>query len=202
MGDPRGQTQTPPPATPPPFGNRRSFFAAWRRSVGYSPILSKIWSKTWSRKGLGNLKIRAPKAQGHSDTTENTPTQTTPQRTQHTEHTTHQKQHRNNTPPHRTTETRSISHHSRAHIYKNVSLEEKWWKIRSRRGLGNLEIRPRATPRPAKTVTLEEGHRFDRSLGRGMAKFDVSWPFSGPNFRPKTHFEDKSEQFHELGRDF
>ena len=57
---------------------------------------------------------------------------------------------------------------------------------RSRKGLGNLEIRPRATPRPAKTVTLEAGHRSNWSLGRGMSNFDVSRPFSGPNFRQEN----------------
>ena len=35
-------------------------------------------------------------------------------------------------------------------------------------------------------MTLEAGHRFNWSLGRGMSNFDVSRPFSGPNFRQEN----------------
>ena len=96
----------------------------------------------------------------------------------------------------------TVSPNSYMYVYRHRVPIGKMEERRFREGPRNLKIRPRATQRPNCTVALEAGHRFNWSLGRGMAKFDVSWPFPGPNFRPKIHFEDKSEQFYELGRDF
>ena len=76
--------------------------------------------------------------------------------------------------------------HQKSDFYYVPTSQEKLWKHRSWKGLGILDIRPCVAPRPFKTVTLEGGHRFNWSLGRGMAKFDVSRPFSGSNFRRKT----------------
>ena len=61
-----------------------------------------------------------------------------------------------------------------------IPQEKLWSEIWSRKGLGNLEIRPRAAPRPVQTMPFEAGHRFNWSWGRCVAKNKVSDSNSGP----------------------